>query len=67
VSQDVVRISVGPVLSCTEFRGKIMADLDAKAVALSKEDKKQAVADAIMAELEKMNREGGKRRMQFLK
>jgi glycerol-3-phosphate O-acyltransferase len=67
VSQDVVRIGVGPVLSCTEFRGKIMTDLDAKAVALSKEDKKQAVADAIMAELEKMNREGGKRRMQFLK
>jgi glycerol-3-phosphate O-acyltransferase len=67
VSQDVVRIGVGPVFSCSEFRGNIRAEIDAKAITLNKEDKKQAVADAIMAELERMHTIGEKKRAEFLK
>ena len=63
VSNDVVRISVGPVLSCTEFRDRIRAEADAKASADT--DKKQAVADAIMTELEKMHIKGEEKRKQF--
>ena len=58
VSQDVVRLSVGPVVSCTEFRD--MAK-DAET-----EDKKQAVADAIMATLEEMHTAGEEKRKPFL-
>ncbi|MCL2382358.1 MAG: 1-acyl-sn-glycerol-3-phosphate acyltransferase [Treponema sp.] len=54
VSRDVVRLSVGPVVSCAEFRD------NAKAAETG--DKKQAVADAIMAELEKMHVEGEEKR-----
>ena len=70
VSKDVVRISAGPVLSCAEFRGRVRAEAEAKSPADQRGeplDKKQAVADAIMAELEKMHIEGEKRREQFLK
>ncbi|MDR2951645.1 MAG: 1-acyl-sn-glycerol-3-phosphate acyltransferase [Treponema sp.] len=49
VSRDIVRVTAGPVMSCGEFREK------ARAAAEDGEDKKQAVADAIMAELEKMH------------
>ena len=71
VSKDVVRVSVSPVISCEEFRGKIRAEIDGKAKTQdddtsSREDKKQAVADALMAELEKMHIEGEKQREQFL-
>jgi glycerol-3-phosphate O-acyltransferase len=59
VTKDVVRISAGPVRSCAEFRGKARAEAELA-------DKKQAVADAIMAELEKMHSEGEKRRKSFL-
>jgi len=58
VSQGVVRLSVGPVVSCTEFRDKARLQ--------ETEDKKQAVADAIMAELERMHVEGEERRKRFL-
>ena len=58
VSQDVVRLSAGPVMSCAEFRSKARAEETA--------DKKQLVADAIMAELEKMHIEGEERRKRFL-
>ena len=67
VSKDVVRISAGPVLSCAEFRDKIRAEADAIDPTLSVEEKKQAVADAIMAELERMHTEGEKKRRSFLK
>ena len=60
VSHDVVRVSAGPVLSCTEFRDK------ARAEAKPDEDKKQAVADAIMTELEKKHIEGEEKRKKFL-
>ena len=63
VSQDVVRISAGPVLSCSEFRARIRAEADARAAAGEGEvEKKQAVVDSIMAELEKMHIEGEKKR-----
>ena len=58
VTKDVVRISFGPVISCDEFRSKARDD--------GGEDKKQAVADAIMAELEEMHIQGIERRKQFL-
>ena len=58
VSKDVVRFSAGPVLSCAEFRDKAKAN--------ETEDKKQAVVDAIMAELEKMHIEGEEKRKRFL-
>jgi glycerol-3-phosphate O-acyltransferase len=48
VTKDVIWVTAGPVVSCSEFREK------AKAGAAT-EDKKQAVADAIMNELEKMH------------
>jgi glycerol-3-phosphate O-acyltransferase len=49
VSKDVMLVTAGPVVSCAEFREK------AQASAPADEDKKQVVADAIMAELEKMH------------
>jgi len=58
VSHDVVRFSAGPVVSCAEFRDKAKAADD--------EDKKQAVADAIMIELERMHIEGEERRKLLL-
>jgi len=58
VSQDIIRISVGPVQNCHEFREAVNAD--------DSEDKKQAVADAIMSELEKMHCEGEERRKRLL-
>lgn len=64
VSQDVVRCGVGPVLSCAEFRDKIIAEFESKAGGenADRKDKKQAVADAIMARLEKMHIEGEAKR-----
>ena len=59
VSKDVVRLNVSPVVSCAEFRAKARADED--------DDKKQAVADAIMKELERMHVEGEEKRKRFLK
>ena len=59
VSKDVVRVSAGPVISCSEFRDKVRLQ--------EVEDKKQAVADAIMEELEKMHIKGEEKRKHFLK
>ena len=49
VSRDIVRVTVSPVVNCGEFRDKIHAATP------DDEDKKQAVADEIMKELEKMH------------
>jgi len=65
VSKDVVRLTVGPVISCDEFRRKIRTEVAAM-TAESAADKKQAVADAIMAELERMHIEGEEKRKQLL-
>ena len=64
VGKDVVRLSAGPVISCSEFRNRVRAEADAVSPA---DDKKQAVADAIMAELEKMHISAEEKRQRFLK
>jgi glycerol-3-phosphate O-acyltransferase len=56
VSKDVVRVTASPVISCEEFREKVRAETP------EEEDKKQAVADAIMNELEKMHLTAEKKR-----
>jgi len=48
VTKDIIRVTVSPVAGCNEFRDKVLAET-------KEEDKKQAVADAIMNELEKMH------------
>ncbi|MCL2374192.1 MAG: 1-acyl-sn-glycerol-3-phosphate acyltransferase [Treponema sp.] len=58
VSKDIVRLSVGPVISCSEFRSN--------ARSAETDDKKRAVADAIMAELERMHIEGEENRKRFI-
>lgn len=58
VTQDVVRITIGPVTSCAEFREKARAEAEAAGV----EDKKQATVDKIMELLEQMHREAESRR-----
>jgi glycerol-3-phosphate O-acyltransferase len=62
VSQDVVRLTVGPVLLCTEFRNAERA----KAVAAGIEDKKQATVDAIMTELDKLHAAAAPERETYL-
>jgi len=51
VSKDIIRITAGPVQSCAEFRDRARA----AAEAVGNEDKKQAVVDAVMAELERLH------------
>jgi glycerol-3-phosphate O-acyltransferase len=62
VSRDLVRISAGKIRSCTEFRDQVRARAEAEGI----EDKKQAVVDAIMAELELMHIAGEERRQKLL-
>ncbi|MDR1587582.1 MAG: 1-acyl-sn-glycerol-3-phosphate acyltransferase [Treponema sp.] len=63
VGKDIVRITAGPVLSCTEFRDKARAAADAAGL----EDKKQAAVDAIMVELEKMHIAAEEKRQRLLR
>jgi len=49
VSKDIVRVTVGPVTDCKEFRNTVLAKTT------EEEDKKQAVANEIMNELERMH------------
>ena len=65
VVKDVARVGAGPVISCEEFLDKVRADMHAHGK--ESKDRKQALADAIMAELEKMHIEGEERRKQFIK
>jgi glycerol-3-phosphate O-acyltransferase len=51
VSSDVLRFTVSPMLRCEEFREKIHAQAETAGI----EDKKQAVADSIMEELQTMH------------
>jgi len=48
ISKDVVRVTVGPVTDCNDFRNKVLAKI-------TEEDKKQAVSNEIMNELERMH------------
>ena len=69
VSNDVIRISASPVISCSEFRNRVREEADAGSLAnpgTEAEDKKQAVANAIMARLEEMHIEGEQKRKSFL-
>jgi glycerol-3-phosphate O-acyltransferase len=61
VSEDLVRVTASPVISCAEFREKARASMPEGA------DKKQAVCDAVMAELEKMHIADEEKRQQMLK
>ncbi|MDR2663504.1 MAG: 1-acyl-sn-glycerol-3-phosphate acyltransferase, partial [Treponema sp.] len=51
VSQDLVRLTAGPVIGCKAFREEVRIKSEAAGV----EDKKQAVVDAVMDMLEKMH------------
>ena len=62
VTSDVVRVTAGPVRSCAEFREKARKEAEAAGV----EDKKQAVVDAIMAELEHLHNEAEEKRKKIL-
>jgi glycerol-3-phosphate O-acyltransferase len=68
VSRDLVRLSAGPVLSCMEFRGKVRRGADGQTLESGGEagDKKQAVADTIMAILDELHAEGEEKRRQLL-
>jgi len=62
VTSDIVRVTAGPVCSCAEFREKARAKAEADGV----EDKKQAVVDEIMAELERLHNEAEDKRKKLL-
>jgi hypothetical protein len=51
VHKDLVRVTAGKIINCATFRDEIRAKADEAGV----EDKKQAVADAIMEELENLH------------
>jgi glycerol-3-phosphate O-acyltransferase len=58
VSRDLVTVTAGPVYSCAEFRRRALAAAPAGGV-----DRKQATADAIMAELERLHVMAGEKRL----
>jgi len=60
VSKDIVIATVSPVIDSNEFRDKVLAQTS------DDEDKKQAVADAIMNELEKMHIAAEEKRQKLL-
>ncbi|MDR2630905.1 MAG: 1-acyl-sn-glycerol-3-phosphate acyltransferase [Spirochaetaceae bacterium] len=62
VSREVVRYTAGKVVSCAEFRNRTRALAEAAGI----EDKKQAVVDAIMENLEAMHLEAEKEREKLL-
>jgi glycerol-3-phosphate O-acyltransferase len=68
VSKDIVRVTVGPVLSCTEFRNKVRESVSepSESKTLPLTDEKQAVADAIMIELEKIHLAAEEKRKELL-
>ncbi|MDR0524314.1 MAG: 1-acyl-sn-glycerol-3-phosphate acyltransferase [Spirochaetaceae bacterium] len=61
ISRDVVRCTASPVISCPDFRNEARTQAEAAGL----EDKKQAVADSIMARLEVLHREAEAERQQF--
>ena len=60
VSKDVVRVTVGPVVDCNDFREK------ARNAVAEDADMKQAVADAIMNELEVMHTDAEVKRSKLI-
>ncbi|AEF81073.1 1-acyl-sn-glycerol-3-phosphate acyltransferase [Leadbettera azotonutricia] len=69
LTPDLIRLTAGPVLDCSEFREKIRAEVEARKTENTEaiEDKKQAVADAIMALLEEMHIKAEPERLALLK
>ncbi|MDR2209920.1 MAG: 1-acyl-sn-glycerol-3-phosphate acyltransferase [Spirochaetaceae bacterium] len=63
ISQDLVRLTAGPVISCSSFRENIRNRAEAAGI----EDKKQAVVDAIMDLLEDMHTAAETERQKLLK
>jgi len=61
VTKDIIRVTVGPVVDCSEFRNKVLE------VSAEDTDKKQAVADALMTNLEKMHTAAEKKRQAMIK
>jgi glycerol-3-phosphate O-acyltransferase len=61
VKKDIVMVTASPVISCEEFREKVRASNP------EAEDKKQAVVDAIMNELEKMHITAENERQKIIK
>jgi len=62
ITKDIVRVTAGPIYSCADFRKKVREQAEAAGV----EDKKQAVVDAIMAELERLHNEAEEKRKKIL-
>jgi glycerol-3-phosphate O-acyltransferase len=63
VSEDLVRLTVGQVLSCKEFRNRARAEADERGI----EDKKQAAVDAVMRLLEDMHNKAEPERQELFK
>jgi glycerol-3-phosphate O-acyltransferase len=63
VSEDVVRFTAGPILSCADFRKETRIKAEAAGI----EDKKQATVDAIMERLEEMHIAAEAERVRLLK
>lgn len=61
VSKDIARVTIGQVTPCEEFREKARASVG------EDDDKKQAVADAIMNELEKLHIAAEEKRKKLIK
>jgi len=62
VTKDVIKVTAGPVHSCAEFRSKVRTAAEAAGI----EDKKQAAADEIMAELEQLHITAEERRQKII-
>ncbi|MCL1992159.1 MAG: 1-acyl-sn-glycerol-3-phosphate acyltransferase [Spirochaetes bacterium] len=63
VEKDLVRVTAGPVISCSEFRRQIKAEIDDDE---KDEDQKRVVADVIMAILEEMHVEAEAKRQKLI-
>jgi glycerol-3-phosphate O-acyltransferase len=63
VAKDVVRVTVGQVLSCASFREKARAEAETAGI----EDKKQAAVDAVMTELDRLHTPAEEKRQKMLK
>jgi glycerol-3-phosphate O-acyltransferase len=62
VVRNILRFTVSPVVSCTDFRNKAREEAEAAGV----EDKKQATVDKIMAKLEEMHTAGEEKRQDII-
>jgi len=58
VSKDIIRVTVSPVTDCSKFHAKVHAET-------KEEDKKQAVANEIMNELERMHTAAEQKRLKL--